>query len=61
MSTAKADLENLLRNQPDDSSPEELVRELAFHLMVQSGLRDADAGRTVSNKDVAARIRSWQS
>ena len=59
MSTAKDELEDLLRSQPDDSSPEELVRELAFHLMIQRGLADSDAGRTISNDDLAHRIRSW--
>lgn len=61
MSTAKDDLRELLQSQPDDSSPEELVRELAFHLMIQRGLADSDAGRTISNDDLAHRIRSWGS
>lgn len=59
MSTAKKELRDLLQNQPDDSTPEELVRELAFHLMVQRGLADSDAGRLISNDDLAQRIRSW--
>ncbi|MEO0852254.1 MAG: hypothetical protein AAFY15_01950, partial [Cyanobacteria bacterium J06648_11] len=61
MSTAKDDLRELLKSQPDDSSPEELVRELAFHLMIQRGLGDSDAGRTISNEDLSNRIRSWGS
>ena len=59
MSTAKDDLKDLLQSQPDDSSPEELIRELAFHLMIQRGLADSDAGRTISNDDLVHRIRSW--
>lgn len=60
MSTAKDDLTRIVQAQPEDSSPEEIVRELAFHVMVERGLADSDAKRTISNKDMARRIRSWQ-
>ncbi len=59
MVTAKDELKNILNRQPDDSSTEELVRELAFHVMVQRGLEDADEGRVISNKEMKHRIRSW--
>lgn len=59
MVTAKDELKTLLEQQPEDSSSEELVRELAFHVMIQRGLADSDAGRTVSNEDMDRRIRSW--
>lgn len=60
MSTAKDDLTRIIQEQPDDSSPDEIVRELAFHLLVQRGLADSDARRTLSNEDMQSRIRSWQ-
>ena len=60
MSTAKEDLGQLIAQQPDDSSYEELVRELAFSLMVRRGLEDSDTGRTISNEDMRHRIRAWQ-
>lgn len=60
MSAAKQELKELLEQQPDDSSTEELVRELAFHVMVQRGLADSDAGRTISNEAMEHRIRSWR-
>lgn len=60
MATAKDELKKLLEQQPEDSSPEELVRELAFHVMVQRGLADSDAGRTISNEEMSRRIRSWR-
>ena len=60
MSTAKDDLTRIVQAQPEDSSPEEIVRELAFHVMVERGLADSDTKRTISNKDMARRIRSWQ-
>ena len=48
MPTAKEELTQLIQKQPDNSSPEEIVRELAFHVMVQRGLADSDARRTRS-------------
>ena len=60
MSTVKEELTSLIQGQPDDSSREEIVRELAFHVMVERGLADSDAKRTISNEGMAHRIRSWQ-
>jgi len=61
MSTAKKHLTKLIQNQPDDSTEETIVRELAFDVMIQKGLADADAKRTISNAEMARRIRTWQS
>ena len=60
MSTAKEELTRLIQAQPDDSSREEIVRELAFHVMIERGLADSDAKRTVSNEEMGRRIRSWR-
>ena len=60
MATPKQDLLRLLQEQPDDSSREELVRELAFSLMVERGLADSDARRVISDDEMAHRIRQWR-
>jgi predicted transcriptional regulator len=60
VSKAKEELTKLIEEQPEDSSHEEIVRELAFHVMVQRGLADSEAGRVISNDEMARRIRSWQ-
>jgi hypothetical protein len=60
MSTAKEELTRLIQGQPEDSSREEIVRELAFHVMVERGVADSDAKRTISNEEMGRRIRSWQ-
>ena len=60
MSTAKEHLTKLIENRPDDSSEADIVRELAFDLMVRRGLADSEANRTISNEDMGRRIRSWQ-
>ena len=58
MSTAKEELTQRIQKLPDNSSLEEIVRELAFHVMVQRGLADSDARRTLSNEEMSRRIRS---
>ena len=60
MSTVKEELTRLIQGQPEDSSREEIVRELAFHVMVERGLADSDAKRTISNGEMAHRIGAWQ-
>lgn len=55
----KDQIRKLLDEQPDDSSYDELLRELAFHRMIERGLADADAGRTVSHEEMGRRIDSW--
>lgn len=59
MSAAKDELKEILDSQPEDSTSEEFVRELAFHVMVLRGLADSDAGRVVSNDEMGRRIQSW--
>ena len=60
MSTAKEHLTKLIQSQPDDSSEADIVRELAFDVMIRRGLADAEAGRTISNEEMERRIRSWR-
>lgn len=50
----------ILKNQPDDSSYDELLRELAAARSIERGLRDAEEGRTVSHEEALLRIKSWQ-
>ncbi len=60
MSTDKQEMIDIIGRQPDDSSYDEILRELAFARMVQRGLDDSDAGRTLSDDDVKRKIDSWQ-
>ena len=60
MSTAKEELTRLIEQQPEDSSRDEIIRELAFHAMLERGLADADAKRSITNEEMGRRIRSWQ-
>ncbi|MDX6384224.1 MAG: hypothetical protein QOK48_1797 [Blastocatellia bacterium] len=60
MSTAKEQIAELIEKQPEDSSYDEIIRVLAFDLMVKRGLKDSDEGRTITNEEMHRRIRSWQ-
>lgn len=60
MATAKEHITELIKRQPDDSSYDDIVRELALDLMVQRGLKDSDDGRTISNEEMERRIKTWQ-
>ncbi|MDH3476225.1 MAG: hypothetical protein OEM59_21300 [Rhodospirillales bacterium] len=59
MQSAKERIKKLIEQQPEDSSYEELIRELAFALMVERGLKDSDEGRTVSDEEMGRRIEAW--
>lgn len=59
MSTAKELITELVQRQPDDSSYDEIIRELAFNLMVQRGLKDSAENRTITNEEMERRIKTW--
>jgi predicted transcriptional regulator len=59
MGTAKEQITHLVQQQPDDSSYDEIMRELAFHLMIERGLKDSDDGRTISHEEMESRIKTW--
>lgn len=58
--TAKARMRQLVDDQPDDSSPEEILRELAFACMVERGLSDSRAGSVISHAEMKQIIQSWR-
>lgn len=60
MATAKEHITDLIKRQPDDSSYDDIIREVAFDLMVQRGLKDSDEQRTISNEEMKRRIKMWQ-
>ena len=60
MPSAKEQIAKILQDQPEDSSYEEILRELALAQMVDRGLADSDAGRTISHEEMGRRIKTWQ-
>ena len=60
MASTKEEMIKIIEQQPEDSTFDEILRELAFAKMVEQGLADSDGGRTFRNEDIRRRIRSWQ-
>ena len=60
MSSVKKQMVEIIEAQPEDSSYEEILRELAFRKMVEKGLTDSELGHSISNDEMQKRIRSWQ-
>lgn len=60
MASAKQDVLAIVEQQPDDSSYDEILRELLWQRMVLRGLADSLAGRTISHEEMGRRIRTWR-
>ena len=60
MVSAKKQMSKIIQAQPDDSSYDELLRELALARMVERGLADSDAGRHIPHDGMKRMIESWQ-
>ncbi|MCF6149935.1 MAG: hypothetical protein E3K37_14880 [Candidatus Kuenenia sp.] len=60
MTHAKELIKKIVQEQPDDSSFDEILRELAFVRMVERGLEDSKAGRVISNENMKHRIKTWR-
>lgn len=57
--TAKERMRSILRAQPDDSSYDEILRQLAFQRLIDRGLADVERGEILSTEELRRRIRSW--
>ena len=56
-SSVKEQMVRIIEAQPEDSSFDEILRELAFARMIERGLEDVDQGRTVSHEEVRREVR----
>jgi len=60
MPSAKEQIAKIIQEQPDDSSYDEVLRELAFARMIERGLKDSEEDRTISNEQMKHRIKTWR-
>jgi len=58
--TAKQRILKIVRAQPDDSSFDEILRELLLDRMVQRGLEDSVASRTINHQEMVRRVKTWR-
>jgi predicted transcriptional regulator len=59
MSNVKEKMTKLIQSLPDDASYVEIMKELAFQLMVERGLEDSKKGKVISNEEMKKRINIW--
>lgn len=60
METIKDKIVGIIQSQPDDSSYDEIIREIVFGRMVDRGLEDSRQDKSISNESMGHRIESWQ-
>ena len=56
MPPVKEAMIDIIGRQPDDSSYDEILRELAYACMVQRGIADSDAGRIISDAEMKRKM-----
>lgn len=57
--TNKEIVQDLLRRIPDDTSLQDIARELEFIAAVRQGLTELDNGQTVSIEEIKRDLPSW--
>ena len=57
--TIKEKMAEIINELPDDSTYDEILRELAFRRMVERGLKNSNEGKTINNVEMERRIKSW--
>jgi hypothetical protein len=60
MSSVKDEMTRIIQEQPDDSSFDEILRELALARMIHRGLEDSQSGRTISNDEMKQQMEQWR-
>lgn len=58
---AKELMRDIISEQPDGSSFDDILRKLAFHRMVERGLADAGRGKSLTTDQLRQRIKTWSS
>ena len=59
-SSAKQTVVDIVQDMPEDSSYDEILEELMMNRMIERGLADVEAGRVISDEEMAKTIESWR-
>jgi len=57
--TAPKQARKIIDSLPEDTSYDEILKELAFDRMIQRGLKDSNDNKTISNQEMKNRIKQW--
>ena len=59
MTAPKQEAKRIIDSLPDDTSYDEILKELAFDRMIQKGLKDSAENKTISDQEMGNRIKQW--
>ena len=59
MTAPKDEAKKIIDSLPEDTTYDEILRELAFDKMIGRGLRDVEEGRVISNEEMENTIAQW--
>jgi hypothetical protein len=57
--TAPQQAIKIIDSLPEDTSYDEILKELAFDRMILRGLKDSNENKTISNQEMKNRIKQW--
>jgi hypothetical protein len=57
--TAPQQAIKIIDSLPEDTSYDEILKELAFDRMIQRGLKNSSENKTISNQEMKNRIKQW--
>ena len=59
MTAPKEEAKKIIDALPEDTTYDEILRELAFDKMIQRGLKDVEDGKVISNNEMEQTIAKW--
>ncbi len=59
MTAPKQEITKVINSLPEDSSYDEILKELIFAKMIRKGLHDSKENRTLSHKEMHEKIAKW--
>ena len=59
MTAPKQEMKKIIDSLPEDTSYDEILKELAFDRMIQRGLKDSNVNKIISNEQMKNRIKQW--
>ena len=59
MTAPKLEAKKIIDSLPEDTSYDEILKELAFDRMILRGLKDSNENKTISNQGMKNKIKQW--
>ena len=59
MTAPKQEAKKIIDSLPEDTSYDEILKELTFDRMIHRGLKDSKENKTISNKEMGNKIKQW--